>query len=94
MLRFELDANGVPLPETPQINAILQLRAAAEELNKVTNQAKTSGADAACIFSAELILKECLVEAASALEAEKERVALARVERAKLDKKGKKKAKK
>jgi hypothetical protein len=89
-----LDTNGVPLPDTPQLLAIQQLQVSCTELATVVTAARTSGADAACIATAEAALKICKADAAAAMEAEKERVALARVERAKLSKKKKGKPKK
>lgn len=84
--------NGVPLPETAQLEAITQLQHAVAELAAILGSARTSGADAACIAVAEATHKTAAAEAAASLSAEKDRVLLARVERAKLEKKGKKKA--
>jgi hypothetical protein len=86
-MRLPLDHAGVPLPPTPQAQAIARLQAAVAALGAVLATSRTSGADEAAIAGAEVALKEGAAEAATSLSGEKDRVTVARVERAKLDKK-------
>jgi len=88
--RFLLDWNGVPLPETPQLAALQTLDHALGQLSGTLASARVSGADVACISAAEASLADSAAALAAGMDAERERVTLARAERAKTDKKSRK----
>jgi hypothetical protein len=80
----------VPLPETPQLAALQTLDYALGQLSGTLASARVSGADVACISAAEASLGDSAAALAAGMDAERERVTLARAERAKTDKKSKK----
>ena len=90
---FPCDSAGVPLPDSPQLLAIKQLRDSCNSLETIIQESRTAGADAACIANAENSLNRLKTELMTALQTETTRVEFYRAERAKLEKKNKKKKK-
>lgn len=92
--RFPLDWNGVPLPQTAQLTALQALQEAVHALGETVASARTSGADEACITGAEAAFATAKAALDVGMDAERERVTNARIERAKTEKKKKGGAKK
>lgn len=90
---FPCDSAGVPLPDSPQLIAIKVLRDACTNLDTIIQESRTAGADAACIANAENSLNRLRNELMTSLQTETTRVEFYRAERAKLEKKNKKKKK-
>lgn len=91
---LHLDAFGIPLPFTPQVEAHAKLTSACTELTRILSSARVSGADAACIHAADAALHTLRAGADAALQKEKERVKTFREERARAEKKARKAKKK
>lgn len=91
---FPCDSAGTPMPDSPQLIAIKALRDQCAALEATIVTSKTAGADAACIASAEASLARLRQAMVDQLTSERTRVEFYRAERAKLDKKNKKKGKK
>lgn len=92
--RFPLDWNGVPLPQTAQLTALQALQEAVHALGETVASARISGADEACITGAEAAFATAKAALDVGMDAERERVTNARIERAKTEKKKKGGAKK
>lgn len=84
----------MPLPPTAQLTALQSLQGAVHALGETATSARTSGADEACITGAEAALAAAKTALDAGMDAERERVTNARIERAKVEKKKKGGAKK
>jgi len=85
------DINGVPLPDSPQVLSLKALRDTVLALESAISVGKTAGADAKCISSSEVTLTARKADLNAGLIAEAQRVEFYRSERAKAEKKNKKK---
>jgi hypothetical protein len=85
------DINGIPLPDSPQVLSLKALRDTVIALESAISVGKTAGADAKCISSSEVTLTTRKSELNAGLIAESQRVEFFRSERAKAEKKNKKK---
>jgi hypothetical protein len=85
------DINGIPLPDSPQVLSLKALRDTVIALESAISVGKTAGADAKCISSSEVTLTTRKSELNAGLVAESQRVEFFRSERAKAEKKNKKK---
>lgn len=85
------DINGVPLPDSPQVLSLKSMRDTVLALESAISVGKTAGADAKCISSSEVTLTTRKADLNAGLIAEAQRVEFFRSERAKAEKKNKKK---
>jgi hypothetical protein len=90
---FPCDTKGVPLPDTPQLLALKALRDRSADLEAVIATSTAAGADPACVAKATASLGALRAGLLASLTAEATRVEFYRAERAKLEKKNKKKKK-
>jgi hypothetical protein len=84
-----LDINGIPLPDTPQLLALQALLVSMDRLTAAVAGARQSGADDACINTAEDTLADLRSRHEATFAAEKARVEAARLEAEKRKKKKK-----
>jgi hypothetical protein len=86
------DTAGVPLPDTPQLLALRSVSGAVDALKATIAACEAAGADAACVAMAGAAAARLWADYLAGLAEERVRVDVCRAERAKLERKNRKKA--